>query len=102
MHYAVSSQWSSGFGASVTINNTGTSTINGWTLKWTFPNGQTITQIWNASDTQSGGNVTATNVSYNGTIAPGSNTNFGFNGSWSGSNTNPSAFTLNGVSCTVV
>jgi poly(hydroxyalkanoate) depolymerase family esterase len=101
VHYAVTNQWSGGFGASVTINNTGTSTINGWSLKWTFPNGQTITQIWNASDTQSGGNVTATNLSYNGTIAPGGSTNFGFNGAWNGSNTNPSAFTLNGVSCTV-
>jgi acetylxylan esterase len=101
VHYAVSNQWSGGFGASVTINNTGTSTINGWTLKWTFPNGQTITQIWNASDTQSGSTVTATNVSYNGTIASGGNTNFGFNGAWNGSNTNPSAFTLNGVNCTV-
>lgn len=102
VHYVVSSQWSGGFGASVTINNTGTSTISGWTLKWTFPNGQTITQIWNASDMQSGSNVTAINLSYNGTIAPGGNTNFGFNGSWSGSNTNPLAFTLNGVDCTVV
>jgi poly(hydroxyalkanoate) depolymerase family esterase len=102
VHYAVSSQWSGGFGASVTINNTGTSTINGWTLKWTFPNGQAITQIWNANDTQSGSNVTATNLSYNGTIAPGGSANFGFNGSWSGSNSTPTAFTLNGVSCTVV
>jgi poly(hydroxyalkanoate) depolymerase family esterase len=101
VHYAVTNQWSGGFGASVTINNTGTSTINGWSLKWTFPDGQTISQIWNASDTQSGGNVTATNLSYNGTIASGGNTNFGFNGAWNGSNTNPSAFTLNGVSCTV-
>ncbi|GHO99637.1 hypothetical protein KSF_096850 [Reticulibacter mediterranei] len=101
VHYAVSSQWSGGFGASVTINNTGTSTINSWTLKWTFPNGQTITQIWNASGTQSGSTVTATNLSYNGTIASGGSTNFGFNGAWNGSNTDPSAFTLNGVSCTV-
>lgn len=99
--YLVTSQWPGGFGASVTINNPGTSAINGWTLQWTFPNGQTITQLWNASYTQSGGNVTATNLSYNGTIAPGGTTNFGFNGSWSGSNPNPTAFTLNGVSCTV-
>jgi acetylxylan esterase len=102
VHYVVQSQWNTGFTASVTINNTGTSTITGWSLKWTFANGQTITQIWNASDTQSGGNVTAVNLSYNGTIAPGGNTNFGFNGALSGSNTNPTAFTLNGVSCTVM
>ena len=102
VHYAVQSQWNTGFTASVTINNTGSSTINGWRLQWTFANGQTITQIWNASFTQSGSVFTTTNLSYNGTIAPGGNTNFGFNGSWNGSNPNPTAFTLNGVSCTVV
>jgi O-glycosyl hydrolase len=101
VHYAVTSQWPGGFGTSITITNTGTTTINGWTLAWTFANGQTITQIWNASDTQAGGNVSATNLSYNGSIAPGANTNFGFNGSWSGTNTSPTAFSLNGVACTL-
>src|SRR6185437_2622030 len=76
--YVVTNQWTGGFGASVTITNTGSTTISGWTLAWTFANGQTITQIWNATATQTGGNVSATNVSYNGTIAPGGTTNFGF------------------------
>jgi len=97
--YTVTNQWSGGFGANVTIANTGTTTINGWTLTWTFPNGQTITQLWNASYTQSGSQVSATNLSYNGTLAPGSNTAFGFNGTWNGTNASPSAFTLNGATC---
>jgi cellulase/cellobiase CelA1 len=97
----INSQWPGGFGTSVTITNTGTTTINGWTLTWTFANGQTITQIWNASDTQSGGNVSATNLSYDGTIAPNGTTNFGFNGAWSGTNSSPTAFSLNGVACTL-
>ncbi len=101
VHYVINSQWPGGFGTSVTITNTGTTTINGWTLTWTFANGQTITQIWNASDTQSGGNVSATNLSYDGTIAPNANTNFGFNGAWSGTNSSPTAFSLNGVACTL-
>ena len=99
--YVVTSQWTGGFGSSITIYNTGTTTVNGWTLTWTFANGQTIAQIWNGSYTQSAGNVSVTNLSYNGTITPGANTNFGFNGGWNGSNTNPTAFTLNGVSCAV-
>jgi len=46
--------------------------------------------------------VTATNVDYNRTIAPGGQVNFGFNGSWNGvTNTNPTAFTLNGGNCTL-
>jgi arabinan endo-1,5-alpha-L-arabinosidase len=97
--YSVTNQWQGGFGANVTIANTGTNTINGWTLTWTFPNGQSITQLWNASYTQSGSQVSATNLSYNGTLAPGSNTTFGFNGAWNGSNTSPSSFTLNGATC---
>ena len=102
VQYVVTNQWQGGFGASVTINNTGSTTISGWTLTWSFPNGQTITQLWNGSYTQSGSNVSVSNLSYNGTIAPGGNTNFGFNGSWNGSNTNPIAFTLNGQACSVV
>jgi cellulase/cellobiase CelA1 len=86
----------------VTITNTGNAPINGWTLTWSFANGQTITQLWNGSYTQSGSSVSVTNVSYNGTIAPGGTTNFGFNGSWNGSNTNPTSFALNGTACTVV
>ncbi len=102
VQYTVTSQWQGGFGASVTITNTGTSPINGWTLTWTFANGQTITQLWNGSVTQSGSNVSVTNLSYNGTIAPGSNTNFGFNGSWNGTNAAPGSYTLNGKACTVL
>lgn len=101
VHYVVASQWVGGFTASVTITNTGSSTITSWSLRWTYANGQGITQIWNASETQSGSVFTAANLSFNGTIAPGGNVNFGFNGSWNGSNTNPTAFTLNGVSCTL-
>ncbi len=102
VQYAITNQWPGGFGANVTLTNTGSSAINGWTLTWTFANGQTITQLWNGTVTQSGSNVSVINASYNGTIAPGGNTNFGFNGSWNGSNAAPTAFTLNGKGCSVV
>ena len=39
-------QWNTGFTANVTIKNTSSSALNGWTLKFTFPSGQTITQAW--------------------------------------------------------
>jgi rhamnogalacturonan endolyase len=97
--YAITNQWAGGFGANVTITNTGSSAINGWTLAWPFPNGQTITQIWNASYTQSGSQVSAINLPYNGFLAPGGSTTFGFNGAWNGSNAPPTTFTLNGATC---
>jgi len=97
--YTVSSQWPGGFGANVSITNLG-SPISSWNLAWAFGAGQSITQLWNGTYTQSGGNVTVTNVSYNGSIGTGGNTSFGFNGSWNGSNPVPTAFTLNGTLCT--
>ena len=83
------------------ITNTGSTTINGWQLTFSFANGQTITQLWNGSYSQSGSNVSVTNASYNGTIAPGGTANFGFNGSWSGSNAAPTSFVLNGQTCSI-
>ncbi len=97
--YTVGSQWSGGFGADVTVTNLG-DPVSGWTLRWTFGAGQTVGQAWNAGVTQSGATVTAVNVAYNGSLATGGSTSFGFNGSWTGSNPAPGSFTLNGTVCT--
>ncbi len=98
--YSIANQWSGGFQSSLSITNTGSSTINGWSLVFSFANGQTITQIWNAGTSQSGSQVTITNLSYDATIAPGATLNsVGFLGSWNGTNTAPTSFTLNGVTC---
>ncbi|TDB69362.1 cellulose-binding domain-containing protein, partial [Micromonospora sp. KC723] len=97
--YATTSQWPGGFGANVTITNLG-DPVNGWNLVWTFPSGQRVTQAWNAVVTSSGDQVTARNVSYNASIPTNGSVSFGFNGSWSGANTAPTTFALNGVTCT--
>lgn len=97
--YSVQAQWPGGFTNNTTITNTGTSAINGWTLKFTFPGTQSVSQGWNGAFSQQGEQVTVTNLSYNGSISPGGSTSFGFNGSWSGSNPNPTSFTLNGATC---
>ncbi|WP_373319570.1 rhamnogalacturonan lyase family protein [Rugosimonospora africana] len=98
--YSIGSQWAGGFGANVTITNLG-DPINGWRLTWSFTAGQTVTQAWNATVTQSGAAVTATDAGYNAALATGANTAFGFNGSWNNSsNPVPTSFALNGVTCT--
>jgi len=99
--YTISSQWNSGFGAGITIQNTGTTAWTNWTLTWTYSNGQTISQLWNGTATQSGANVTVTNMSYNGSIpAGGSYSGMGFNGTWNGStNATPTSFAVNGITC---
>jgi endoglucanase len=98
--YKVASSWNGGFTADVTVHNTGSGSVNGWSLTWTFPADQKITSAWNADATQSGATVTATDLGYNGTIPPGGSTSFGFQGTGSGT-TSPTAFTLNGAGCTV-
>ncbi|MEV1320870.1 cellulose binding domain-containing protein [Micromonospora arborensis] len=97
--YGVSSQWQGGFGANVTITNLGDA-VTSWTLTWSYSAGQTVTQAWNTTLTQSGAAVTARNVSYNGAIATNGTASFGFNGSWTSSNPAPTSFALNGVACT--
>jgi cellulase/cellobiase CelA1 len=92
--------WAGGFTGSVTIANAGTTPWSGWTVTFTFGGDQKITNAWNATVTQSGTKVTAVNVGYNGTVAPGASASFGFQGTWSSSSTPPTAFTVNGMACT--
>ncbi|MGY4684494.1 glycoside hydrolase family 48 protein [Micromonospora aurantiaca (nom. illeg.)] len=93
------SDWNNGFTANVTIKNLGDA-LNNWSLKFAFPNSsQRVTQGWSARWSQSGSEVTATNESWNGSLPTGASTSIGFNGSYSGSNPKPTAFTLNGVAC---
>ena len=99
VQYTVGSTWPGGFGANVTVTNLG-DPLTGWTLGWSWSAGQTVTQAWNATVSQSGAQVTARNAGHNGSIATNGTASFGFNGSWTGSNPTPTAFTLNGVACT--
>lgn len=98
--YARQSEWNGGFVAQITVANTGTAPISGWTLAFAFPGDQLIGSAWNAVVSQSGRNVTATNVAYNRVIAPGTSVAFGFQGTWQSSDASPTAFTLNATACT--
>lgn len=93
--------WNTGLTASVTITNTGTAPVNGWSLAFTLPGGQTITGGWNATYAPTSGAVTARNVSYNGAIAPGGSVTIGFQATHTGNTGSPAAFTLNGSPCAV-
>ncbi len=86
--YSVTSQWTGGFQGEVRVT-AGTRAISGWTVTWTFAGGQTISQAWNATVTSQGSAVTARNVSYNGTLAAGASTTFGFLGATTGTPSAP-------------
>ena len=87
--YSVTNQWSNGYTANVTVTNNGTAATNGWKVTWTWGGNQQITNSWNAVESHSGESETVTNASYNGSIAPGGNTAFGFQASYSGTNASP-------------
>jgi hypothetical protein len=97
--YTNNSQWPGGFTAQVVITNTGTSAISSWSLVFTFPGDQKVTQNYNGGFSQSGETATLTNASYNGSIAPGGSVTDGFQGTWTSSNATPAAFTVNGATC---
>ena len=97
--YVRQSEWPGGFVATVTITNTGSSAISGWSLGFSFAGDQKITHGWNATVVQVGNAVTATNLPYNRTVNPGASTSFGFYGSWNTSDAPPTAFILNGAAC---
>lgn len=103
VQYSVVSTWPGGFQAGLTITNTGTEAINGWTLQFAFANGQTITLGWNGNFSQTGSVVTVTNQSVNSTIPAGSSLAVepGFQATWSNTNSPPTSFTLNGSACSI-
>jgi cellulose 1,4-beta-cellobiosidase len=98
--YTASNWGGGGFGGKVKITNLGDA-MSSWTLKFTFPGSQKVTQGWSATWSQSGANVTAASMSWNGSLGTGGSTEIGFNGSYTGStNTDPASFSLNGTVCT--
>ncbi|WP_326551721.1 PQQ-dependent sugar dehydrogenase [Micromonospora sp. NBC_01813] len=99
--YRVDSDWGAGFTTSVTVVNTGTEPVDGWSLDWTFAGAQRVAVAWNAVTAQDAATVTATNAAWNRSIPPGGTVNFGFLGASDGSGAGPAptAFSLNGLPC---
>ncbi|NUT47068.1 MAG: PHB depolymerase family esterase [Saccharothrix sp.] len=92
--------WNTGLTESITITNTGSTAVNGWSLVFTLPGGQTITSGWSATYSHTSGQVTARNVSYNASIPPNGSIGIGFQANHNGNTAKPDAFTLNGAACT--
>jgi cellulose 1,4-beta-cellobiosidase len=87
--YVVGNQWDTGFVANVTVTNTGTAPTTGWQVTWSWGGNQRITNLWSGVESRNGPQETVGNAGYNGAIPAGGNTSFGFQGSYSGTNTSP-------------
>jgi hypothetical protein len=90
----------SGFSADVTINNTGSGAINGWTLVFAYSKGQQIFSSIDSNVSQSGAQVTVTNDGNSAMIPPGQSVTVTLIGGWNGtSNPSPTTFKLNNITC---
>jgi O-glycosyl hydrolase len=81
--YHIDNTWQGGWQTTVTVTNNSSVATTGWTVQWTLASGQTISQLWSGVLSVSGSSVTVRNADYNGAVAPGASTTFGFIGSGS-------------------
>lgn len=84
--------WTGGFVATVRVT-AGTSPITGWRVGLILPSGVTISNAWNANHTGNSGAVQFTNVNYNGSLAAGAYTEFGFQATGPSSTMTPTCTT---------
>jgi endo-1,4-beta-xylanase len=77
--YAVGAQWTTGFLANITVTNTGTETLFGWTVIIVYPDpAPIIQQSWNITLVQSGNTVTIRPAPWNTNLPPGGSVDVGF------------------------
>lgn len=76
-YYEVSAEWNGGFTGKIMIENNSNEAISGWEVSWSYSDASSISQIWNATISDS---YTASNLSWNATIAAGDTVEIGFNG----------------------
>ncbi|QLJ04209.1 cellulose binding domain-containing protein [Streptomyces sp. NEAU-sy36] len=95
--YALAGQWPGGFQATVTV--TAERALAGWRVDWSFPDGQQVTGMWDATARQTGARVTATAADYDRAVPARTAVSFGFTGTWAAANRAPGGFTLNGAPC---
>ncbi|MGY6021438.1 glycoside hydrolase family 48 protein [Streptomyces spinosirectus] len=91
--------WGSGFTADLTLTNRGTDAIDGWTLTYAYSGNQKLTNGWNGTWSQSGQSVGVKDAGYNAKIAAGAAVSAGAQFTYSGTNTAPTGFAVNGTTC---
>ncbi|MCF6522483.1 PQQ-dependent sugar dehydrogenase [Streptomyces sp. JJ36] len=93
--------WGDGLTTELTVTNTGSAPVDGWTLEFSLPLGQTVVSDWNTDLTQGSNVITASDAGHNGTIAPGASVTLGYLAEHTGDTSPPERFMLNGDACAV-
>ncbi|MCV7344595.1 Calx-beta domain-containing protein [Mycolicibacterium rhodesiae] len=93
--YSVVSDWGSGHTANIAVT-AGGAAVNGWTVEFDTP--AQITNIWNGQITSHvGTHYVISNMSYNGAVAAGKSTTFGYQATPGAVGSAPTNLTVNGV-----
>ncbi|PZM95115.1 MAG: esterase [Actinobacteria bacterium] len=69
--------WNTGYVATIRVT-AGSTGVNGWRVEITLLGQETLISAWNAQPSGTSGTIQFTNMSYNGRLAPGQSTEFGF------------------------
>lgn len=100
--YSKSWQGGTGYGANLEIRNTGPA-INGWSLVFSFVNGERIQNGWPVTFSQPAGSAQVTassNAPWNASLPTNGSITIGFNATFTTTNGPPASYTLNGTTCT--
>jgi chitinase len=97
--YVETGRWDSGYGGQLTIDNGSNAALDDWTITFSLPEGTTITSLWNAAHSTSGGTHTLTAPSWGARVPAGGTYSIGWNGAHRGGGTAPVDCSLNGGSC---
>ncbi|WP_318199715.1 glycoside hydrolase family 3 N-terminal domain-containing protein [Streptomyces sp. SCL15-4] len=75
--FRTASSWQGGYQAEVTVENTGSGALTGWSVDWDLA-GSTVTSLWNGDLTTAQGRATVRSTAFNGALSPGARATFGF------------------------
>ena len=95
--FSIVNDWNEGFTGSLSIENLGTTSIDGWTIEFDAP--FEITNLWNGEIvSQQGNRYVIRNAAWNSMIQSAETISFGFNGkNPNGMTVEPTNYRLNGA-----
>jgi len=99
VRYETRSDANGAFTVDITVRNSGSHALTGWTLAFSLDGDQRLVQGWSADWQQSGHTITAGDSGVNADLAPGATTALRFTGAYHAANPLPNRFTLNDQEC---
>ncbi|TWJ21445.1 cellulose binding domain-containing protein [Micromonospora endolithica] len=94
--FAKESEWSAGYVGKLTVRNDGSTPLTTWRVEFDLPTGTSVSHHWNAELTRVGQRHVFTSLPWNGNLAAGASTSFGWLSAGTGA---PLNCLVNGVPC---